>query len=513
MFINQKLSLTDILGDSYTSAVAAANEALGYMTAAEAKAIADTKIEFFPEATQKKNDDMLAKVGETLMPAFENTLAGAGTNSFMKAASNAMAPLAGFGNYRLGENGKLYLIGKSEHYHTPLGHRFPAYDLIDYAKKLNILNATHNNTRGYITRLMETRLVQSANGIEWEDDAATAKVLASTEPKVLNRVINLETGSLAVEAGVKMMLSRFYKVDNTYATPKYSGKIPVFFVMGDREGGVEGNYHGTTVLTQTFRGLWPDMYEKMEAGELYKVVPVTINDLADFEAKMAKYNEGKYKTAGFMHEIILMNYGGIKLTPEFLQGAYAICKKYDTPTLCDEIQSCMWYKGMFLFRLYDLDPDFVIIGKGFPGGEYPASRIITTAEMDTLVQFGALVTNGQEELASLAYLITMTFMRGNGDIVAEMGAKFDDGLKALHEKYPETMLKAEGLGHLAAIHFQTVEKAAAFAGKLKVACIDASAQTYKANCPPAVLLKPPVIATPAVVDYIINKIDDLLGEE
>lgn len=513
MFINQKLSLTDILGDEYTSAVAAANEALGYMDSASAKAIADEKLEFFPEAVQKKNDDMLAKVGTSLMPAFENSLMGAGTDSFMKAASKAMAPLAGFGCYRLGENGKLYLIGKSEHYHTPLGHRFPAYDLIDNAKKLNILNATHNNTRGYITRLMETRLVQSANGIDWDDDAATEAVLSSREPKVLNRVINLETGSLAVEAGVKMMLSRFYKVDNTYSTPKYSGRIPVFFVMGDREGGIEGNYHGTTVLTQTFRGLWPDMYEKLEAGELYKVVPVSINDIADFEAKMKLYNEGKYKTAGFLHEIILMNYGGIRLTPEFLRGAYAICKEYDTPTLCDEIQSCMWYKGMFLFRLYELDPDFVIIGKGFPGGEYPASRIITTAEMDTLVQFGALVTNGQEELASLAYLITMTFMRENGELVAQMGAKFDSELKRLHEKYPNIMLKAEGLGHLAAIHFKTVDQAAAFASKLKAACIDASAQTYKANCPPAVLLKPPVISTPAVVDHIISKIDELLGAE
>ena len=48
------------------------------------------------------------------------------------------------------------------------------------------------------------------------------------------------------------------------------------------------------------------------------------------------------------------------------------------------------------------------VGKGFPGGEYPASRILFNDRMDDhLPQFGALVTNGQEELASLAYLITM----------------------------------------------------------------------------------------------------------
>ncbi len=37
-------------------------------------------------------------------------------------------------------------------------------------------------------------------------------MIDSTEAHVLNRVINLETGSLAVEAGVKMMLARFYRL-------------------------------------------------------------------------------------------------------------------------------------------------------------------------------------------------------------------------------------------------------------------------------------------------------------
>ena len=31
-------------------------------------------------------------------------------------------------------------------------------------------------------------------------------------------------------------------------------------VMADNAGGVTGNYHGTTVLAQTLRVLWPDFY-------------------------------------------------------------------------------------------------------------------------------------------------------------------------------------------------------------------------------------------------------------
>lgn len=510
MFVSPKLSLEDVLGKEYLAKIVEANDVFGVMDAAEGARIASEKIDFYPEAKQEKNDSLLSKVGTQVITPFENNVDGAATAAFQHALSKDSAPITGICNYRIGEDGHLYLVGKSEHYHTPLGHKFDGYKLIDNARALGILNATHNNTRGYVTRLCEVRLVQSANGIEWEDDKATAEILASTEHKVLNRVINLETGSLAVEAGVKMMLARFYKLSREFPTPKYEGKTPVFFVMADKTGASEANYHGTTTITQTFRGLWPDYYKKMEDAGIYKVVPVMINDLDDFKAKMEKYNSGCYKTAGFLHEIILMNYGGIRLTKEFLNGAYELCEKYDTPTLVDEIQSCMWYKGMFLFRLYGLKPDFAIVGKGFPGGEYPASKIITTAEMDTLNQFGALVTNGQEELASLAYLITMTFMRANGDKVTELGQRFEEGLRQIQARYPETILKVEGLELLAALHFTSVEAAADFAHKMKDAYIDASAQTYKVNCPPALLMKPPVISSEATVDYILEVIEKLV---
>lgn len=509
-FHSPKLSLTDILGKDYMESVVEANVFFERMNAQQARALADEAVDFFPEEQQSLNDFLLSKVGEQVVAPFINTEDGAPTNAFRAAAHKAMAPMTGGVSFRIGEDGRLYYIGKSEHYHASLGHKFAGYRLVDNARQLGILNATHNNTRGYITRLVEKRLVQSANGIDWNDESATDAVIASNEPHVLNRVINLETGSLAVEAGVKMMLARFYRLDNTFAAPKYEGKVPVFFVMADHEGGSTGNYHGTTTLTQTFRGLWPDFYQKAQEAELYKVVPVAINDLDDFRQKMEQYNTGKYKTAGFMHEIVLMNYGGIRLTKEFLQGAYACCREYDTPTMVDEIQSCMWYRGMFMFRLYDLKPDFAIIGKGFPGGEYPASKIITTAEMDTLNQFGALVTNGQEELASLSYLITMIFMQVNGEQVENCGNLLQERLAEVQSRHGNTLNKVEGCGHLVGLQFATVDKAAAFAKKLNERCIDSSAQLYKANCPPVVLLKPPVISTPVSIMYLVNAIDELL---
>ena len=512
MFKNVKLSLLDLLGKDYAESVASANEAIGAMSRMEAEAWLSGKVDFFTEAEQRAEDALLPLVGQRIATPFVNGNEGAPTDSFRKAENKSAAPITGRGPYRVGEDGRLYLTMKSEHYHASLGHRFGGYRLIDHARRLGIPNATHNNTRGYITRLCEKRIVQAANGIDPNDDAATEALLASREPHVLNRVINLETGSLAVEAGVKMMLARFYKLSPELSAPKYEGRTPVFFVMADNAGGNTGNYHGTTVLTQTFRGLWSPFCDLAERAGLYRVVPVKINDIADFKEKLDSYNSGAFKVAGFLHEIVMMNYGGIRLTEEYLREAYRLCHESDTPVLVDEIQTCMWYPGMFLFRIYGLDPDFCAIGKGFPGGEYPASRILTTAEYDNLNQFGALVTNGQEELASLAYLVTMTFAHENEAELAKSCALFEKGLSDLKAKYPEKLVAIEGKGLLAALHFHTLSEAAAFTDALHHECVDASAQLYKANCVPAVLFKPPVNSTEATLNTLLAILDRVLAK-
>ena len=510
MIKNIRRSLVDILGENYIAAVCRARSLLSGRSFDELWAIANEKVDFYPESFARRQEELMELVGQQIVPAFETTENGAPTSSYGAAQHNDMAPLGGQGAFRLGESGKLYFAGKSEHYQIPLGHQFPGYGLIEKAKALGILNATHNNTRGFITRTAERRLVACANNMD-PADPKLDEIIAKKEPGVITGVINLETGSLACEAALKMMLSRFYSLDTTPA--KYEGKIPVFLIMADNAGGITGNYHGTTVLAQTLRGMWPRFYAAAEENEIYKVVSVPINDADGFAKVMETYNTGKYKTAGFCHEIILMNYGGIRLQESYLHEAYRLCRKFDTPVLCDEIQSCAWYDGLFLFKKYGLTPDFVSVGKGFPGGEYPASKILVSGAYDTLSQFGALVTNGQEELASLAYLITMEFITANGAFIEASGKYYHDRTVELAKKYPEICIGVEGDAHMTAICFATVEDAVKFTGIMnKQLCVDVSAQTYKPNCPPSVLVKPPLTAGQEILDFILNAFAEALND-
>lgn len=89
------------------------------------------KWDFFPAFYQEKNRALLHQVGKPFIPAFSNQQTGAPTNAFAKASHQNATPVSGFGCYRVGEDGRLYLIGKSEHYHASLGHAFPGYRLIE----------------------------------------------------------------------------------------------------------------------------------------------------------------------------------------------------------------------------------------------------------------------------------------------------------------------------------------------------------------------------------------------
>jgi 4-aminobutyrate aminotransferase-like enzyme len=330
---------------------------------------------------------------------------------------------------------------------------------------------------------------------------------------VLNRVINLETGSLAVEAALKMMLARFYRLEDTHPAPRYAGRTPVFLVMGDWQGGKKANYHGTTLFTQFMRGMWPDLYARLdpEGGDAaFAVKPVALNDTEHFARLLEAYERPPYKVAGFFHEIVLMNYGAVRLEADFLHRAYALCHSHDVPVMNDEIQSCIWSQDVFLFREYGLQPDFVAIGKGFPGGEYPASRILTTAEMDNLNQFGALVTNGQEELASLSYLVTMEFVQANREIIAAIGDTYAEGLQSLARRHPALIMRIEGYRHLSSVFFHDTGKAVEFVRLLNRRGIDISAQTYKADCPPAALTKLPLISSYAMVEFLLRAMGEVL---
>ena len=208
----------------------------------------------------------------------------------------------------------------------------------------------------------------------------------------------------------------------------------------------------------------------------------------------------------------MMNYAGFRLSEEFVQRAYALCEAHDVPTVVDEIQTCVWSPEIFMFREYRVKPNVVVLGKGFPGGEYAASRVLFSGAMDTLPQFGALVTNGQEELASLAYLITLRWAAANADVTAAVGDHYAERLNDLADQFPHLIASIEGSRHMAGVYFTGLEPAKAFAAHLQEAGLDISVQAYKETCPPSALTKLPITVGYEAIDHIIGVMERALSQ-
>ncbi len=510
VFCPVQSSLYDLLGETYLEAVIRARVCLSGEDRKSLHRIASEKVAFFPDAFHRRLLALLPRIGETCCPPLPATPRGASTTQFLANTHTALAPLSGLGYYRLCEDGRLFFISKSEHYHVSLGHNFPGYRLIEYAHRLGIPNATHNNTRGHITRILEEELVRAAAGAAPGDSAALNRILNSRSKTVLNRVLNLETGSIAAEAAIKLILSRFYRSQDESPEPVYFGKTPVFVVIGDDDGTHRANYHGTTVAAQLMRGMWPGLLRGMEKQNLFLIRNVRPNNRDDLELVFAQYDSGRYKVAGFFHELVLMNYGARRLQKDFVRQIYSLCNRRDVITVVDEIQTCVWSPELFMFREYGIKPGIIVIGKGFPGGEYAASRILFNAAIDRLPQFGALVTNGQEELASLTYLVTMRWVEANADVIGAVGDYFEERLHDISSRHPSLLHSIEGKRHMAGLYFHDLDIGKLFVRHMTDLGMDISVQTYKKGCPPVALTKLPLIAGYEAVDTVIDRIERAL---
>ena len=75
------------------------------------------------------------------------------------------------------------------------------------------------------------------------------------------------------------------------------------------------------------------------------------------------------------------------------------------------------------------------------------------------------------------------------------------------------MEKAEGDGLLGTLLFHDAEQTVRFCEKLnREHHIDVSAQTYKAECPPAALTKLPLIASEKLLDLVAEAMESVLTQ-
>jgi ornithine--oxo-acid transaminase len=223
-------------------------------------------------------------------------------------------------------------------------------------------------------------------------------------------------------------------------------------------------------------------------------------------------------------------------TPEYWRAAQALCRRYGTLLVTDEVQTGLGRTGKFFcHEHWGLEPDIITISKALSGGFVPIGAMLTTDRVFSSVHDSmedALKhssTFGRNQLAMVAALATLAAF-DDEDIVARAertGADLQAKLRALAERY-DLIRDVRGLGLMigiefgepssraAARRFRTLERlrTGMFSQMVVVPLFHRHRIITQVAADNVNIIKllPPLISGPEEVDYFVRALDDVLSD-
>ncbi|MBX9651563.1 MAG: aminobacteriohopanetriol synthase HpnO [Xanthobacteraceae bacterium] len=182
---------------------------------------------------------------------------------------------------------------------------------------------------------------------------------------------------------------------------------------------------------------------------------IEFNDLAGLEQALSSR-----QVAAFIVEPIQGK--GVNMpTDEFLPGAAALCRKYGTLFIADEIQTGIGRTGKFLaVEHWNVEPDMVLLAKALSGGHVPVGALLTRKsifdkifnQMDRAVVHGS--TFAKNDLAMAAGIATLEVMKAEKLVeqAAKRGAELRLALTRMVPGY-ELLKEVRGKGLMIGIEF------------------------------------------------------------
>jgi ornithine--oxo-acid transaminase len=248
----------------------------------------------------------------------------------------------------------------------------------------------------------------------------------------LDKVFFANSGTECVEAAIKFARGATGRTGIVYCDHAYHGLSYGSLSLTD-----DANFRGG------FGPLLPDC----------TVIP--FNDLAALEKALMSR-----QVAAFIVEPIQGK--GVNVpSDDFLPGAAALCKRYGTIFVADEIQSGMGRTGRFLaVEHWNVEPDMVLLSKSLSGGHVPVGAVLTRKaifdkifdRMDRAVVHGS--TFAKNDLAMAAGIATLEVLDSEKLIenAAARGERLMAKLNAMIPRY-ELLKNVRGKGLMIGVEF------------------------------------------------------------
>jgi acetylornithine/succinyldiaminopimelate/putrescine aminotransferase len=208
----------------------------------------------------------------------------------------------------------------------------------------------------------------------------------------------------------------------------------------------DSSFHGVTLGPLSLVG--DDFFKEGFGPLLPGCARVPFGDLASLEAELRAKDVAAFIVEPIQGRMVTVP------PPDYLQAAQALCRRYGTLFVIDEIQTGLGRTGhWFALEEWGLEPDFVLVGKALSGGYMPVAAMVTTrAIYDRAVgtlerSYVHQSTYGRNRLSMAAGLATLRIIERDQlhEHAARIGTLLRDGLVELQQRY-ELIKEIRGRG-------------------------------------------------------------------
>jgi len=291
---------------------------------------------------------------------------------------------------------------------------------------------------------------------------------------------------------------------------------------------LKNSYHGLTygALSVTANPYFHEGFGPFVPG----AVTVTLNDLDAIERELKQGD-----VAAFIIELV-QGKGVHYAKGDTYQQVQALCRKYGTLFICDEVQTGLGRTGKwFAFEHWGLEPDILTLAKTLSGGYVPAGAVITRraiyqktfSRLDRCIVHST--TFGRNNLAAACGLAALAILEDEKlpENAAVQGAELERQLLALQAKH-EVIKEVRVKGLMATIEFQEPKSMGMKLGWKAIHAMDASLfpqlivtplltkhrilSQVAANNVDAIKILPPLVIGQKEVDRFVNALDDVLND-